>query len=106
MKAQAINTVQEAISFLRSIGHEVTRWGDSWIVYQFGPEGAEAAESCESDADLIAIARLEQNIRLCLARQAKAACGASSSSSEGSSRQAALPDWESLPNNNNQEVNA
>lgn len=68
MKEQPINCVQEAIDFLRAAGREVLIWGGGWIVYETGPEDAEAYWTAETDAALIGAARLEQSISLCLAR--------------------------------------
>ena len=66
MSRPSINTIGDAIGFLRSSGQEVLASSGTWTVFARGPAGLEAGWSAESDAELIRGARLEQSILGCL----------------------------------------
>ena len=51
MNCQPINTVNEAIAYLRSTGWNVLKWGDARAMFQASPDGQdECYWSCSSAA--------------------------------------------------------
>ncbi len=57
MTRARIESLEDAVSFLRSVGTEPKRVQRAWLLRDMDHNGAYIERMCESDADLIAMAR-------------------------------------------------
>ena len=57
MRPERIESLENALDFLRSVGTETNRVERGWILREVDDNGAYVDRMCDSDADLVAIAR-------------------------------------------------
>ena len=68
MESKAINTVEEAMKFLRTIGFEVIGIWRGWILKGMSEINSDFELTCETNADLIEHARFERQMVMMLDR--------------------------------------
>ena len=68
MEREAINTVEEAIKFLRTIDFEVIGIWQGWILKEMSETNLDFELTCDTNADLIEHARFERDMVFMLAR--------------------------------------
>lgn len=67
MERISINTLDEAICFLRGIGVEAIGLWQGWILHGIGKSNADVELTCDTNAELIEYARYERDfcLKLC-----------------------------------------
>lgn len=67
MDSPSINTVAEAIAFLRDLDVEAIGIWHGWVLHGIGPDNGDFELTCDTNADLIDYARSERDLawRIC-----------------------------------------